>query len=301
MSTSMPIFPSWIALEWGTSELSVYAMAADNNPLERRVAELNGASLTQKAFNDLLRPLIQDWTLPDPCTIVACGMLDADQAWIAAPSRAVPCPATPSNLVRVPLNTDDLQLWLAPGIIQSDPVDVIRGEEVRIAGFLALNPDWDGVICLTGHQSKWAHVSAGEIVSFRSFMTGALLETLTQHTVLRHALGGADWEQDAFMNALSKTVSRPEHLTGMLYSLRAGELLHTLDKARANAQLSGALIGAELAASKPYWLGQRVVIIGNDRMSHLYDLALKEQGITPERSDADAAALAGLCAAQQIL
>ena len=48
----------------------------------------------------------------------------------------------------------------------------MRGEETQIAGFLALNPGWDGVICLPGTHSKWAHVSAGEVVSFQTFLTG---------------------------------------------------------------------------------------------------------------------------------
>ena len=58
----------------------------------------------------------------------------------------------------------------------------MRGEETQIAGFLALNPKFDGVICLPGTHTKWVHISAGEIVSFRTFMTGEMFALLSQQS-----------------------------------------------------------------------------------------------------------------------
>ena len=54
----------------------------------------------------------------------------------------------------------------------------MRGEETQIAGFLSEFPGFDGVVCLPGTHTKWVHLSAGEIVSFRTFMTGELFGLL---------------------------------------------------------------------------------------------------------------------------
>jgi hypothetical protein len=73
----------------------------------------------------------------------------------------------------------------------------MRGEETQIAGFLAQNPGFDGVLCLPGTHTKWVHISAGEVVSFRSFMTGELFATVGPHSVLRHSVGEG-WDDAAF-------------------------------------------------------------------------------------------------------
>ncbi len=76
-----------------------------------------------------------------------------------------------------PRPTDpDLTVYVIPGIKQANPADVMRGEETQIAGFLARNKNWDGVICLPGTHTKWVHVSADEVVSFHTFMTGELFD-----------------------------------------------------------------------------------------------------------------------------
>ena len=293
----MTLSPAWIAVDWGTSKLRVFAMGADNTVLDERSSDQGMSSLTPDAFEPTLRTLLKDWTLPTPCTVVACGMVGSRQGWQEAPYRAVPCAAQTSAPVRVKRCGDDLQVWLIAGIKQNEPADVMRGEETQIAGFLALNPDWDGVICLPGTHSKWVHISAGEIVSFKTFLTGELFETISKNTVLRHSLSGADWDNDAFTEALSSTLSRPERLAGALFCLRAADLLHGQSSAAARAQLSGTLIGAELAAAKPYWLGQRIAIIGDHRLADLYSYSLAQQGMSAERCDANAVTLAGLTAA----
>ncbi|MEM9580508.1 MAG: 2-dehydro-3-deoxygalactonokinase, partial [Pseudomonadota bacterium] len=140
-----------------------------------------------------------------------------------------------------------------------------------------------------------------EIVSFRTFMSGELFQTLGAHTVLRHSLSasGTDPDMDlgAFDAAVSDTLSRPETLAGALFTLRAADLLTGQSATVTRARLSGALIGAELAAAKPYWLGQRVAIVGSDAVSALYGRALAAQGVTSERCDAGAITRAGLISA----
>ncbi len=106
----------------------------------------------------------------------------------------------------------------------------MRGEETQVAGFLSATPDFDGTLCLPGTHTKWVQISAGEIVSFRTVMTGDLFAALAGHTVLRHSIGaGAHGPKPAFLDAVADAMARPEALTARLFSLRAEGLLVELD------------------------------------------------------------------------
>ena len=60
-----------------------------------------------------------------------------------------------------------------PGFKQENPPDFIGGwTRLRVAGFTRGNPDWDGVICISGENlTHWLHISADEVVSSMSFLT----------------------------------------------------------------------------------------------------------------------------------
>ena len=166
------------------------------------------------------------------------------------------------------------------------------------AGALALMPGFDGVLCLPGTHSKWVHISAGEVVSFQTFMTGELFALLSTQSVLRHGMAGDGWEDAAFDAALSETLSRPERIAARLFALRAEGLIAGLSAAAAKARLSGLLIGLELAGSRAYWLGQPIAIIGADRLSALYARALAAQGASSRQLSARDTVIAGLSAAR---
>ena len=301
MSQAAQITPEWIAVDWGTSNLRAYAMDASDQVLAEATSDQGMSTLQPSQFEPTLRALLSEWALPTPCTVIACGMVGSRQGWQEAPYRSVPCLAHSDAPVQVSNVGDDLTVWLISGIKQSAPADVMRGEETQIAGFLALNPDWDGVLCMPGTHCKWVHVSAGEIVSFRTFMTGELFDVISTGTVLRHSLTSREMDDDAFDSAASDTLSRPETFAANLFSLRAADLLSGQSAATARGHLSGALIGMELAAAKPYWLGQNVALIGSPRLCTLYARALAAQGVKASQSDAASVTRAGLCATYKAL
>ncbi len=287
--------PDWIAVDWGTSNVRAWAMAGDR-PMAEAASDKGMGKLSPAEFEPALLDLIGGWT-DGPARVIACGMVGARQGWIEAPYAMTPCPALPQGLTRAPTTTPGLDVRIIPGVAQSRPADVMRGEETQIAGFLALNPGWDGVICLPGTHTKWVHVSAAEIVSFQSFMTGEVFAALSTQTVLRHTIGTEGWDEAAFDAALSDGMARPERMAARFFSLRAEHLLHGLDPATARARLSGLLVGAELAGARPYWLGQRVAVIGAGRVVETYLRALRLQGAEAEAADGAGVTLAGLTAA----
>ncbi len=88
-------------------------------------------------------------------------------------------------------------------------------------------------------------------------------------------------------------MSRPQSLAAKLGAQEAQFRLGRVEDAVVREGLFGALIDAELAATKPYWLGQRVALVGSGEAAGLYAAAMTAQGIIPEVSDDEAALLAG--------
>ncbi|TDL84186.1 2-dehydro-3-deoxygalactonokinase [Palleronia sediminis] len=294
------IDPTWIAVDWGTTNLRAWAMGADDTVLGEAVAA-SAPLATPDLFERALMTLVRDWSLGPATPVIACGMLGAREGWAEAPYRAVPCTPLSDRLLRAPARDPRIALHIVPGLKQDRPADVMRGEETQIAGFLATTPDFDGVIALPGSHTKWARISAGEVVSFQTAMTGELFAALSEHTVLRHVAGGPDWDEDGFAQGVTEALSRPEAIARMLFAIRAETLLDGLAPGAARARLSGLLIGAELASARPYWLGMRVALLGAGRLTGPYAAALTLQGAAPLRVNAEAATRAGLAAAYATL
>jgi 2-dehydro-3-deoxygalactonokinase len=292
-------YADWVAVDWGTSQLRAWAMRGDA-PLAHAMSEDGMGTLDSAGFEPALLRLIDPWLGQDRMTVVACGMVGSRQGWAEAAYAAAPCAPGAGRPTRPPVSDKRLSVHILPGVKQETPADVMRGEETQIAGLLAREPGFGGIVCLPGTHTKWVEVSAGEIASFRTFMTGEIFALLSNQSVLRHSVGDG-WNDDAFRDAVSDAMSRPEAMAARLFSLRAEGLLQGLDPGAARARLSGLLLGAELAASRPYWLGQDVVIIGNAGLSAHYAEALGAQGLAPRIMDATDATLAGLTAAYRSL
>jgi len=292
---------SWIAVDWGTSHLRAWSMGNDGKVLDHGESQDGMGKLAPDQFEPTLLKLADIWLGESTTTVIACGMVGSRQGWAEAPYRAVPCAVQNTDLARAPAQDKRLNVRLIPGVKQDSPADVMRGEETQIAGYIARNPDFDGVLCLPGTHCKWVHISAGEIVSFRTFMTGEMFALLSTSSVLRHSIPDSGWDADAFAQAVDEAIARPEAMAARLFSLRAESLLHDLPPAKARARLSGLLIGAELAAAKPYWLGQQVTCIGASPLTQSYASALTAQGAAPTIADGSAMTLAGLTAAYQSL
>jgi len=282
---------AWIAVDWGTSHLRAWLMDARDQVIEQRRSDAGMARLGRDQFAGALEALVGRFDGP----VVACGMVGARQGWAEAPYAQAPC-APPSAAAASRVG----DVHILPGISQARPADVMRGEETQIAGYLSGNPDFDGVICLPGTHTKWVHLSAGEIVSFRTSMTGELFALLSEQSVLRHSVGEG-WDDDAFAAGVSDALSKPEALGAALFHIRAQGLLGTPDPDVARARLSGLLIGAELAAMRPYWLGQAVALVGALDLVARYGDALQLQGVTTDVADGDAMTLEGLIAAKSAL
>lgn len=287
----------WIAADWGTSNLRVWSMRG-RDVLAQASSDAGMNGLERSGFEGALLTLVADW-IDGPVNVMACGMVGSRQGWAEASYQPVPCiPA--AKTVLAPTTDPRLKVRILSGVCQVEPPDVMRGEETQIAGFLFENPDFDGVICLPGTHTKWARVSAGELCHFRTAMTGELFQLISERSVLRHSIT-TGWDEEAFATAFDETLSRPERLATSLFSLRASGLLKGENGPHARARLSGTLLGAELAAMKPYWLGQDVALVGAPKLNDIYSTALATVGLSPRAYDGTRMVLAGLTAAQEAI
>ncbi|WP_299922854.1 2-dehydro-3-deoxygalactonokinase [uncultured Pelagimonas sp.] len=290
---------AWIAVDWGTSHLRVWLMDGAGRVLSRSESDKGMSKLTAADYEAALLELVEsDLPSDGQIPVVCCGMAGSRQGWCEAPYATAPCAApTIEQATRVSTQDNRLDVRILPGIKQDKPADVMRGEETQIAGFLAAEPKFDGVLCLPGTHNKWVHISAEEVVSFRTFMTGELFALIGGQSVLRHSLGADGWDDAAFLDAVSEGMSRPAALGCDLFALRAESLLHGLGPVTARSRLSGHLIGMELAAARPYWLGRDVAVLGEDGIAKAYMSALNAQGAMPRAINAEDITLRGLTAA----
>ena len=272
-----------IAADWGTSNLRIWGIDHQGHVINTINNGKGMASLIPSEFEPYLISLIENW-LPKEgnakCPIIICGMAGAKTGWKEAAYLKAPCPPiNKEKIIQVETEDQRISVSIVPGIMQKSPPDVMRGEETQIAGYLSKKPDFDGIICLPGTHTKWVHISAGEIVSFKTFMTGEIFLSLSERSILKNSVRSNDFDPTSFLEAFDDTYTNPALLSSKLFGIRAADLLENTSTKFLKSKLSGYLIGSELAGAKSYWLGQNIVMIGNDDLCILYEKALKKLGL----------------------
>ena len=158
----------WVALDWGTSNFRAYLMK-NNNVIDQVSTQEGMKFVDQKEFENTLVKNITPWKKKfDINFVIASGMVGAKQGWIEVPYIKSPCNIRNLNFKTLNI-LDDINVHILSGVSQSNPSDVMRGEETQIAGFLLNNIDFNGSICLPGTHSKWVNLNSYNIKKFTSF------------------------------------------------------------------------------------------------------------------------------------
>jgi 2-dehydro-3-deoxygalactonokinase len=293
----------WIAVDWGSSNLRVWALDRRHKILDSFSSNDGMLSLETGDFEPLLLKQISNWVANDVnIPVLCCGMVGAKQGWLEAPYATVPYNLMQeTDSVKVICSDNRLDVRILGGLKQNNPADVMRGEETQIRGFLSDFADFDGIVCLPGTHTKWVHVSAGEVVSFRTFISGELFALMSEYSVLKYSVNSEGWSDQEFKSAVSESISNPQKIFSHFFNLRADDLLNNVAKPVLRSKLSGYIIGAELAGAKPYWLGQNVVILADNNLSKTYKAALEGQGIFAQEVDATKCTLDGLAQAFSLI
>ncbi len=293
---------SWIAADWGTTRLRVWAMADDGSMLSLRQSDEGMGGLTADQFEAKFAASVAGWVVPGQrIQVVVCGMAGAREGWAEAGYRSVPSEMH-GNLEAVApqLKYSNWDVRILPGLSQDSPADVMRGEETQIAGYLAQDPAFDGLIVLPGTHTKWARVKNGTVLRFATCMTGELFQVIGSQSIIKRSIGAEQgWDAAAFDAAVVESFQDPAGVTRRIFGLRAQHVLHGAKPAQLRARLSGELIGVELADQLRSSEGLKLVLIGAPDLSALYQRALALIGRTADLTSADAMTLAGLNAARK--
>ena len=292
-----------LAADWGTTHLRVWALGPCQTVAAQAGSDKGMNALAPDQFETALLELVDGWLPADRQTLVlACGMVGARQGWIEADYVRTPAlPLSPGGFRTAPTADPRLHVQIIPGIAQSDPADVMRGEETQIAGLLARHPAFEGTVCLPGTHCKWAKVGDGRVLGFMTCMTGELFALLERQSVLRHSLRAPGFDLDAFETATADALRSSGPAATNLFSIRARDLLNGVEPSVSRAVLSARLIAAKIVAAEPMWQGRRVVLLANHDLAQLYEMALRAAGATTETVDGADLTIRGLIAARAMV
>jgi 2-dehydro-3-deoxygalactonokinase len=294
----MTASPCLIALDWGTTSLRAYLVAADETVLARIDRPLGILNVAERRFDRAFVEVTGAWLAQHPALpAIASGMIGSRQGWREA--AYADCPAGLDALAKALLPVDapsGAPLRIVPGVSVTDAdgvPDVMRGEETQILGQFA--PGESGIALLPGTHSKWVLVEDGRIGRFATFMTGEAFAALHAHTILGRLMTATALDADAFGRGVDHAQRPAAGRGGLLHRLFSARTLGLFDRMKGEAlhsYLSGLMIGAEIEEALA-WLGDRpgrVTVIGAPELSALYVSALARRGIVSTLGLPDAAA-----------
>jgi 2-dehydro-3-deoxygalactonokinase len=297
----------WVAVDWGTSNLRAWGIGGDGSIVFERASPKGMGKLAREEFSPTLAEIVGE-SVQDRDTslqVLICGMAGAKQGWMEAPYLEAPTDLVGllDGAVQPPMPDPSMTVSILPGVCQKAGDDnVMRGEETQLLGLAALNPGFNGLVCLPGTHSKWAQLSGTRVEHFSTAMTGELFEVLRSHSVLRHSLAGeldGAERADGFSAGAADGLERPEHLLGMLFRVRAGSLLSGRSPAWCAGYLSGLLIGTEIGGNRNLIADAPIPLIGSPGLCALYEKVLGMIGAKGAVQDATEIVLAGLKAARK--
>lgn len=296
--------PALLACDWGTTNLRAWTLDAAGRVLRDREFPLGVSRLpageAAAIFHDEVRPAMAAVSAP----AILCGMIGSDLGWTTAPYAA--CPADGKDLAAALVSPRDAaDVRIVPGLryVGDDGrIDVMRGEETQLFGWLSQHPEaaqGRRLVCHPGTHAKWMSVENGRLAAFVTAMTGELFSVLSRHSVLRAE--GATEDLQAFDQGVA-AAGDGGALAARLFTARSRVVGGVAAAASTTSYLSGLLIGADIAGT-PGLLGadvsDGVTLLGDPRLCSLYQRALAQRGVDAQAYDGEAAAVAGLWALHQ--
>ncbi len=263
-----------ICVDWGTTSFRAYLVRGG-----LVVAQTQGArgilTIEQGTHAAVLRGLLAEL----PCDaaalpIIMSGMIGSRQGWREAPYVAAPASMHEIAGSMMAWHEEGLgPLSLIPGVMQEPEggmPDVMRGEETQVFGALKLMGITGGTFILPGTHSKCIDVRMGQLVSFRSFMTGEMFAALKDHTILgRLMMDGAPSGEGFRAGVLAaQDVGNAGDLLNAVFGTRTLGLFGRLPGHELADYLSGLLIGAELCAA--LGRGEEGIVIGTGALIARY-------------------------------
>ncbi len=271
-----------ICIDWGSTNLRAWLIEDGLVRDERRTSEglkaLDGVTgpARRAAFERLFEQITEGWRDRAGRALLS-GMVTSRAGWLETPY--LPVPARLADLIQsgVPRRHAGLDLVFLPGLSQRAPADVIRGEEVQLAGIAI--PGETQLVLAPGTHSKWVVMEGESVQRFRTLMTGEIFDLVRHHSLAGALAAGSGFDDAAFFRGLD--AARSGTPLAALFQARAGVLLGQEPAEDTESYLSGVLIGAELAEGVRLFGGgtvegmpRRLALVGTTELTSRYDRAM---------------------------
>lgn len=278
----------YIAVDWGTTNRRAWAI----DPLGAVVGQFADArGLKALSPQDFAPAAAEIRARLGDLPMLLAGMVGSNKGWREAPY--VPCPADAAALARAITWIEPGRTGIIPGVAQTSPADVMRGEEVQVLGAVASGQlQAESLVCHPGTHAKWIVVAEGKIAAFRTMMTGEVFALLSRHSILADQLDAPVQADAAFIAGVDESLSGGALLSG-LFAIRARHLLGQ-GSSQAASTASGLLIGADVRAGLALLPSRPVTLIGRPDLCSLYAAAIARAGGTTATIEDSTAFLAGM-------
>ena len=291
-----------IVVDWGTTNLRVFACADDGTILKSVQSGQGIKSVPKGSFGTVLTQVLNELDERSNLPVFVCGMAGARGGWLEAPYCT-----TPISLEDIVANFSPLPEkfggYLLPGARTLSPAgmnDVMRGEEIQIFGGISHSGIQNGMLCLPGTHSKWVRVRDRQIVDFATFMTGDIYQALS-HTILAGNIE-APHCPEAYELGLDMSANGDCGLLHQLFTARMQMLDGGLVADQIPSYVSGLLIGHELAETVSLRdSNEPVVLIGAEILCRRYQDAFNYFGIDGITLESSTAICTGVAALRSLL
>lgn len=288
---------NYIAVDWGTSNFR--AISVRDGQVIRTVQDTCGVATCERGeLPEILRQqllrLEEAW---DPhLPVLLCGMIGsnigiADAGYMTLPLSFRELLGKGRELLGILSNP----LTLRPGICDPQANEICRGEEMQLAGAIALTDA--STFAAVGTHSKWMTLDRPQqrVTGLRTLMTGELYHLVLNHSVVGKGLPSQVTSASAFSEGVGvaqSTEAGQGDLVSELFRCRGRYILGKLDPAFAASWLSGLLIGHEVLRGHP--VKEKVCFIGSQALLPLYQQACEQIGLPCATLGAETALIAGL-------
>ncbi|MGI2258052.1 2-dehydro-3-deoxygalactonokinase [Shewanella sp. GXUN23E] len=277
-----------ILVDWGASCLRAYLCRQGQQRLQILDTAVGpGVAKAERQFEAILTSVIAHWRAEYGCLpVMMSGHIGSNLGWHEAPY--VYCPVSPVDVAghSVSFSAGGHRVYVIPGVCCADDsqhLDVMRGEEIHVLGWLQLAQEHTKgkhLLCLPGTHTKWVLVEDGLIRMVKTAITGELFELLSERSVLVQQRSD-EIDQQVFSMAARLTLeSENGQFVHGLFGVRTLQILGKLTPWQATSYLSGLLIGSDVRAAimaQEWQLDEldSLVLIGRRPLCELFETTMK--------------------------
>ncbi len=217
--------------------------------------------------------------------ILASGMITSDTGLVSLPHITLPAGIAELKKASFETKLDDvtsIPFVFIRGVKSSsealEGADIMRGEETEIMGF---SEEDDAVYMLMGSHTKLIKLNGGKITEFTTTLTGELIASLANGTILKDSfsLDFEDFDRDTLLSGFE--YAKLYGINEALFKTRILKNLFGKTELEAYSFFIGACLAGEVEAAAKF-RSKKIIIGGKRQLKRaIYEL-LKARGFNAE-------------------